>query len=76
VTLLLIANAHHECVKFRMPQSAGGQGWLQLLNTDQPDADEVGNKESRRKFGETHEVTGRSLLLFKLVQPQRRASGV
>jgi isoamylase len=76
VTLLLIVNAHHDRIKFKMPQSAGGHGWLQLLNTDQPDADTVGSKEIRRKFGETHEVAARSLLLFKLVQPQRRVSGV
>jgi isoamylase len=76
VTLLLIVNAHHDRVKFKMPQGAGGHGWLQLLNTDQPDTHEVGSKETRRKFGETPELAGRSLLLFKLMQPHRRANGL
>jgi isoamylase len=72
VTLLLIANAHHECVKFRMPKSAGAHGWLELLNTEFPG--ELDGKDIRYKFGEAHEVPGRSLLLFKLVEAPRKAS--
>jgi glycogen operon protein len=62
VTLLLIVNAHHDCAKFRMSKSAGGQGWLEVLNTECMDADKR-SKDIRCKFGEIHEVPGRSLIL-------------
>jgi len=66
VTLLWIINAHHECVKFRMPKSAGGQGWLEVLNTECLEAGKR-NKDIRCKFGAAHEMPGRSLVLFKLM---------
>ncbi|MGA9867726.1 MAG: glycogen debranching protein GlgX [Acetobacteraceae bacterium] len=61
-TALLILNAHHDVVLFRLPEVAGGSRWRRLIDTNVPDAS--GNREARS--GEDYEVTGRSVLLFAL----------
>jgi glycogen operon protein len=61
VTLYLVLNAHSDVVKFRLPKSVGGRGWILRVDTNLLD----GNGRTFR-FGHEYEVTGRSLLLFEL----------
>ena len=62
-TLLLVMNAHHDVVLFKLPEAVGGDQWVRLIdtNTDQPNP-------TGFAFGHEYEVTGRSLLLF-ILQP-------
>ena len=59
MTLLLILNAYHDVVNFRLPEVVGGAWWTCLCDTNQPILDEP----TRHDFGSEYEVTGRSLLL-------------
>src|ERR1700729_3552386 len=66
VTLLLIANAHHGTVKFKMPPSTGGRYWERLFDTGLQTSD--GSPPSAAvKCGFGREVAARSLSLFKLL---------
>jgi isoamylase len=60
-TLLIVMNAYHDALHFRLPEVAEGKSWLRLLDTNDP-------KVARAPFafGSTYLVTGRSLLLFML----------
>lgn len=60
-TVLLILNAYHDVVNFKLPQRNGGQTWTLLLDTNVPKAE-----EREFEMAEIYDVTGRSLLLFKL----------
>jgi glycogen operon protein len=68
-TLLLVVNAYHDVVKFKLPEVTGGAVFLCLLDTNVPDRDEA----PRFRTGDEYEVTGRSLLLFML-QPDGKPS--
>ena len=68
-TLLLVVNAYHDVVKFKLPEVAGGDRFLCLLDTNVPDRDDA----PRFRTGDEYEVTGRSLLLFML-QPDGKPS--
>src|SRR6185312_5923573 len=62
-TLLIIFNAWHDVVKFRLPQTNGAGAWQLRMDTNmaaEPSAD------ARFEAGREYEVTGRSLLLFQL----------
>jgi glycogen operon protein len=61
-TLLLVTNAHHDVVKFTLPSAPGGEEWVCLIDTNQPELDSL----PRFRFAHVYEVTGRSLLLFML----------
>jgi glycogen operon protein len=69
-TLLLLVNAHHGVVVFKLPEVPGGRDWSRLLDTNLPDEDEDPEEIARFPFGHRYELTGRSLLLF-LLRPQR-----
>jgi isoamylase len=69
-TLLLIMNAHHDVVLFKLPEVAGGRDWQRLVDTNLPDEDQDPEELVRFKFGHQYQVTGRSLLLF-LLRPTR-----
>jgi glycogen operon protein len=60
-TLLLVLNAYHDVVRFKLPLAASGSKWVSLIDTNN---NEVDLKEF--SFGHEYEVTGRSLLLFVL----------
>jgi glycogen operon protein len=60
-TVLVIYNAYHDVVKFKLPPVADGTSWLSLIDTNQPRAE-----TAAFKFGHEYEVTGRSLLAFVL----------
>ena len=79
-THLIIMNAHHDVVNFRLPEVPEGRQWVRLFDTNDP------LLEARSyPFGDVYQVTGRSLLLFLLDRdgaavprferkpPQRRA---
>jgi glycogen operon protein len=70
-TVLLVLNAYHDVVKFKLPEVVGGQNWRCLLDTNVPDRTET----PRFMSGDEYEVTGRSLLLFAL-QPDSAHSVV
>ena len=68
-TLLLVVNAYHDVVKFKLPEVAGGATFLCLLDTNVPDRDDA----PKFRTGDEYEVTGRSLLLLML-QPDGKPS--
>ncbi len=61
-TLLIVFNAHHDLVKFALPECFDSSGWSRLFDTNDPSlpAEEFA-------FGAVYEVTGRSMLLFERV---------
>ena len=61
-TLLLVMNAYHEGVKFRIPEVAGGSHWRCFIDTNDPERDEL----SLFRTGDEYVVTGRSLIVFAL----------
>jgi glycogen operon protein len=61
-TLLIIFNPWQDMVKFKLPETNGGEGWTLRADTNFPDSTE----EPQFAFGHDYEVTARSLLLFKL----------
>jgi glycogen operon protein len=71
VTILLMMNAHHDAVVFKLPKVAGGKDWRVLVDTNQSELD----KPKAFRFGHDYVVTGRSLLLFKLGKERSRDRG-
>jgi glycogen operon protein len=61
-TLLIVLNAHHDVVEFKLPDIPGSDQWSCLIDTNVPVREELPEFES----GDTYQVTGRSLLLFAL----------
>jgi isoamylase len=62
-TLLLVLNAYHDVVRFKLPEVTGGKEWLTLIDTNQPKRRETPVFQP----GQEYEVTGRSLLMFELI---------
>ena len=62
-TLLIVFNAYYDLVNFTLPKATGSDTWELLVDTNIPDS----KMETAFKTGGTYGVTGRSLLLFKLV---------
>jgi glycogen operon protein len=60
-TLLIVANSHHDVVKFKLPEVRDGRQWVRLLDTNDPKL-----PRAEHAFGSEYLVTGRSLLLFLL----------
>ena len=61
-TLLLVMNAYHEVVKFRIPEVAGGSRWRCFVDTNDSEREEL----SLFRTNDTYDVAGRSLLIFAL----------
>ncbi|CEA06194.1 putative glycosyl hydrolase [Pseudomonas saudimassiliensis] len=61
-TLLLVFNAHHDVVNFRLPEVAQGSCWHCLVDTHRPQL----RKREIHEFNSEFQVTGNSLLLFAL----------
>jgi glycogen operon protein len=68
-TTLLVVNAHHDALRFALPEVVGGDTWRCLLDTNVPERDDA----ARFRTGDRYEVTGRSLLLFAL-EPEGKPS--
>jgi glycogen operon protein len=60
-TLLVVMNAHHDVVNFKLPEVAEGKQWVRLLDTNDPAL-----HRENYAFGTVYLVTGRSLLVFLL----------
>jgi glycogen operon protein len=60
VTLLLVVNSYHDVVKFILPGFVGGDQWVSLIDTNDPERGETPTLVA----GNAYQVTGRSLLLF------------
>jgi isoamylase len=65
VTLLAMFNAHHDVVKFTIPEFVGGKSWVCLIDTNKPEKGEI----EQFRTADQYEVTGRSLLLFAAITP-------
>lgn len=63
-TLLTVINAYHDAVGFTLPDAADGKGWTLLIDTNLPDQSD----EPEFEIGASYQVTGRSLLLFRLLK--------
>ena len=61
-TILLVFNAYHDMVDFKLPDIPGSDTWSCLIDTNAPVREEIPTFGA----GETYGVTGRSLLLFSL----------
>jgi glycogen operon protein len=61
-SVLLVFNAHHDLVKFTLPDCAKCIGWRLLFDTNIP-ADDGGEDFAT---GENYDVTGRSVVAFQL----------
>ena len=61
-TLLMVINDHSDVVVFTMPECPGGDTWSLLVDTNIADNSASG----AHKFGDTYDVTGRSVLLLAL----------
>jgi isoamylase len=66
-TVLLVLNAHHDVVQFRLPDCSLCVGWNLLIDTNIP---EDGGQEAFA-VGDLYEVTARSLVAFQLAPAQK-----
>jgi glycogen operon protein len=71
-TALLVLNAHHDVVNFRLPEVVGGNVWRCLVDTN---ASEV-EGQKRFRSGDEYAVTGRSFLLLVLEPEAERSIGL
>ena len=62
VTMLLVANAHHDRVAFTLPECPGGEVWDLVFDTDVPEP----AHDQSFAVGGTYDANSRSLLLFAL----------
>jgi glycogen operon protein len=71
-TLLIILNAHHEPFPFVLPAHRPRLRWELLLDTREPTGK---GAEQIRRAGETFDLEGRSLALFRLREANDGANG-
>jgi glycogen operon protein len=71
-TLLLVLNAHHDVVNFKLPDVPEGERWTCLLDTNMPVRPDL----PQFSAGDEYQVTARSLLLFALEAPSRATQRV
>jgi len=64
-TLLIVINAHHDLVNFRLPEVPQGIYWNRLIDTNNPTV-----RPERFDFGTEYATTGRSLLLLELIKEE------
>ena len=66
LTLLLMFNAHHETVRFSLPDVPGGNCWRLLIRTDEPR-----KRRTKRSSnaGSKIDLSARSLMLWELQPP-------
>ena len=59
--LLIVMNAHHDTVPFKLPRIAGGVGWYRCLDTTDP---EMAHDDALHAIGGVYQLPGRALILF------------
>jgi hypothetical protein len=67
VTLLIVFNAHHDVIKFKLPRTAESSGWSRLIDTKDPEL-----PARHFRLGAVYDVTGRSLLPLERVPVKKR----
>ena len=60
-TLLIVFNAYHDVVMVTLAAVTGGECWVRLVDTNQPEAE-----DASFEFDHVYAVTGRSVVVFKL----------
>jgi isoamylase len=68
-SFLMLMNAHHEAIDFKLPEAPAGGTWHRIVNTDDiedPFAEEVA--------GEDVNLAGRSIVLLKEIPKQPRSA--
>jgi glycogen operon protein len=60
-TLLVLLNAHHEEIPFRLPSASAGRFWERLADTFEP-----GAPRRAVRSGSSYALRGRSVALFRL----------
>ncbi|HVY14127.1 MAG TPA: glycogen debranching protein GlgX [Rhodopila sp.] len=68
-TALLVLNAHHDMVNFRLPEVVGGSVWRCLVDTNVPDDDTHPTIDA----GTDYAITGRSFVCFVLEPESQRS---
>jgi glycogen operon protein len=71
-TALLVMNAHHDVVNFRLPEVVGGNVWRCLVDTNAPEIE----GQKRFRSGDEYTVTGRSFLLLVLEPETEHSIGL
>lgn len=66
-TMLLVLNSHHDLVEFTLPAVTGGDNWTLALDTNVPDPPDAGSFATGKSYG----ITGRSLVMFALLDHSR-----
>jgi len=69
VTLLIVFNAHHEPVDFKLPRCYDASGWSRIMDTNDP-----GLPDQRFRIGAIYKAAARSTLLFERVAARPRRS--
>jgi len=64
-TMLMVLNAHHDVVNFKLPAAPGGLRWRSVIDTNVPNRSDLAPFE----FGTEYMTTGRSFLVF-LLEPE------
>lgn len=67
-TLLLVFNAHHDVVDFKLPTVQESERWVALIDTNNPTRTERPHYE----FGDIYQATGRSVLLFAVADGSKQ----
>ncbi len=70
-TMLIIFNAYHDVVQFKLPSVSGKVRWSLLVDTNIPPSDD-NQRELILRSGRNYAVTGRSLLVFTML-PEHKA---
>ena len=63
-TILIVFNAYHDVVNFVLPGEESDARWLLLIDTNIPE--NLASRKVNFMTGDTYEVTGRSMLVFRL----------
>ena len=66
IDLLLVFNAYHDVVNFKLVEVVGGSAWMLRIDTNQPELEDP----MPFPFGAEYQVTGRSLLLLEAWRPR------
>ena len=65
-TVLILVNAHHGAVSFKLPNTAGGHAWCAVIDTNEPNRDD----KTAYAFDSEFEVGQRSLVVLELLRDE------
>jgi glycogen operon protein len=65
-TVLILVNAHHGAVSFKLPNTAGGHAWCAVIDTNEPNRDDT----TAYAFDAEFEVGQRSLVVLELLRDE------